>query len=181
MRTDPHELVRPLLRVRQAREFTHQPVEQAELDAIADAARWSGSSQNGQPWRFVIVRDPSTLRAIHDAGYPQTPALATAATAIAIVMPQRPGGGISIAYDEGRAAERILVAATLLDLGGAITWIGTEVRPVVAALLALPEDRFVRTIVAIGHPTDASRRPRAAPGQARLPRADVVFNERWPV
>jgi nitroreductase len=175
----PADAVRPLLRVRQVREFSGEPVEPAALDAIADAARWSGSSQNSQPWRFVIVRDRSTLSAIHEAGLPQTRSLATAPAAIAIVMPQRPGGGISIAYDEGRAAERILVAASMLDLGAGIAWVGTEVRPIVAKLLALPDDRFVRTVVAIGHPSAASRRPKSAPGEARLPREAVVFEERW--
>jgi nitroreductase len=175
----PADAVRPLLRVRQVREFSGEPVEPAALDAIADAARWSGSSQNSQPWRFVIVRDRSTLSAIHDAGLPQTRSLATAAAAIAIVMPQRPGGGISIAFDEGRAAERILVAASMLDLGAGIAWVGTEVRPIVAELLGLPDDRFVRTIVAIGHPSAAGRRPKTARGEARLPREEVVFEERW--
>lgn len=161
------------------REFSGEPVEPAALNAMADAARWSGSSQNSQPWRFVIVRDRSTLSAIHEAGLPQTRSLATAAAAIAIVMPQRPGGGISIAYDEGRAAERILGAASMLDLGAGIAWVGTEVRPIVAELLGLPDDRFVRTIVAIGHPSAAGRRPKTAMGEARLPREEVVFEERW--
>ena len=177
---DPTEAVRPLLRVRQIREFSNEPVEQDTLDAVADAARWSGSSQNAQPWRFVIIRDRSTLRAIHEAGLPQTRSLATAAAAIAIVMPQRAGGGISIAYDEGRAAERMLVAAAMLGLGAGIAWIPTEVRPIVAQRLSLPDDRFVRTVVAIGHPSARARRPKAEPGEARLPRAEVVFEERWP-
>lgn len=175
------DAVRPLLRVRQTREFSGEPIEAAALSAIADAARWSGSSQNAQPWRFVIVRERSTLSAIHDAGLPQTRSLATAAAAVAIVMPQRPGGGISIAYDEGRAAERILVAASLLDLGAAIAWIPTEARSVVAGLLSVPDDRIVRTIVAIGHPSEAGRRPKSAKGAARLPREEVVFEERWRV
>ncbi|HEX2844175.1 MAG TPA: nitroreductase family protein, partial [Candidatus Limnocylindria bacterium] len=68
----PADRVRPLLRVRQVREFASTPVDPEALDAMADAARWSGSSRNGQPWRFVIVRDPDTVRAIHEVGLPQT-------------------------------------------------------------------------------------------------------------
>lgn len=177
---NPNVAVRPILRVRQIREFSDEPVEPAALDAIADAARWSGSSRNSQPWRFVVIRDRSTLRTIHQAGLPRTRSLATAAAALAIVMPQRPGGGISTAYDEGRAAERILVAASMLDLGAGIAWIPTEARPIVAQRLSLPDDRFVRTVVAIGHPSAASRRPTSEPGEARLPRAEVVFENRWP-
>ena len=180
MRTDPQEVVRPLLRVRQVRHFADEPVEAAELDAIADAARWSGSSTNAQPWRFVIIRDPDTLRAIHRAGLPQTRSLETAPAAIAIVLPEKPGGGIGNAFDEGRAAERILVAAGMLGLGAGIAWIGRDARPEVGRRLGLPPDRFVRTIVAIGHPSAAGRRPKSPPGTARLPRERTVFEERWP-
>ena len=178
--TDPAEVVRPLLRVRQIREFTDQPVDPAALGAIADAARWSGSSRNSQPWRFIVIRDPSTLRAIQEAGMPHTRSLVTARAAIAIVLPSQPGSGISHGYDEGRAAERMLIAASLLGLGAAVAWVRADVRPRVGELLLLPEDRFVRTVVAIGHPTDAARRPKSARGDARLPREETVFEERWP-
>ena len=40
--------------------------------------------------------------------------------------------------------------------------------------------RFVRTIVVVGNPTEAARAPKSAPGQARLPRDQVVFEGRWP-
>ena len=177
--TDPADVVRPLLRVRQVREFTDDPVEAEAIDALADAARWSGSSTNSQPWRFVIVRSADTLRAIAKAGLPQTRSLETATAAIAIVLPEAPGAGISHAFDEGRAAERVLVAASFLGVGAGIAWILPAVRPLVASLLQLPEGRFVRTMVALGHPTEAARRPKSARGEARLPREETVFSETW--
>jgi nitroreductase len=176
----PADAVRPLLRVRQTREFTDAPVAPDALEALADAARWSGSSRNTQPWRFIHVSERATLRALAEAGLPQTRALASATAAIAIAMPQQTGGGISLAYDEGRAAERILVAASLLGLGAGVAWVRPDARAAVAEILGLPDDRFVRTVVAIGHPTDAARRPKSATGEARLPREATVFRERWP-
>jgi len=95
-------------------------------------------------------------------------------------MPEQPGRGISNAYDEGRAAERILIAASFCGLAGGIGWINAETRPAVSRTLGLPDDRFVRTIVAIGHPTAAARRPKSPRGEARLPREETVFDERWP-
>lgn len=178
--SDPARTVRPLLRVRQVRDFTDESVEPQALAAIADAGRWSGSSANSQPWRFVIVRDHDTLGAIHQAGLPSTRSLATAPAAIAIVLPERPGAGIGNAFDEGRAAERMLVAASLLGLGAGIAWINKNARPTVATRLGLPEDRYVRTVVAVGHPTPTARRPKSPRGEARLPREETVFEERWP-
>lgn len=177
---DAAEAVRPLLRVRQVREFTAEAVAPAALDAIADAARWSGSSSNTQPWRFIVIREPTTLHALSEAGLPQTRSLATAPAAIAIVLPEEPGSGVMHGYDEGRAAERILIAASFCALAAGIAWIRSEARPAVSELLGLPEGRFVRTLVAIGHPTDSAREPKSARGEARLPREETVFNERWP-
>lgn len=180
MERDPVDLLRPLRRTRQIREFEPRPLETATLDAIVDVARWTGSSQNTQPWRFIVVTDPATLRDIHAAGLPQTRGLATAPAAIAIVLPADPGRAVHDAYDDGRVAERILMAATILDVGAGISWIREDVRPAIAAILALPADRMVRTVVQLGHPTAAARQPKSAPGKARLPRDEVVFDERWP-
>jgi nitroreductase len=172
--------LRPLLRARQVREFTVEAVAQDELDAMAEVARWTGSSTNEQPWRFIVITASSTIGAIAEVGLPQTRALRTAPAAIAIVLPDESSHALSRAYDEGRAAERILIAASMLDLAAGITWIRTEVRAKVGALLHLPDDHFVRTVMAIGHPTEAARRPKSPAGQARRPRSEMVFEERWP-
>lgn len=177
---DPADLVRPLLRARQVREFTDEPVDRSALDALADVGRWSGSSKNNQPWRFVVITERDTLRRLADTGMPYTRALQTAAAAIAITLPEQQGRKVSHAYDEGRAAERILIAASLLGLGAGIAWISGEGRAAVSDVLALPEDRFVRTVVALGHPTERASQPKTAPGEARLPREETVFEERWP-
>jgi nitroreductase len=155
-------------------------VDQAELDALVDAARWSGSSANSQPWRFIVIRDAATIRAIHELGLPSTRGLATAPAAIAIAVPSEEKKAVGIAYDEGRATERLLIGASMLDLGAGISWMMPKIRDAVGRILGLPADRMVRTIVQIGHPTAAARKPKSAPGEARLPREEVVFEERWP-
>ena len=175
----PRVLVRPLLRVRQLRQYTAEPPTDDELGAIVDAGRWSGSSRNSQPWRFVIVRDTGVLKQIHDAGLPQMRSLATARAAIAIVVPDDEDAA-SIAYDEGRAAERMLIAASFLGLGAAIAWAVPGIRNLVGSLLGVPDGRFVRTLVVVGHPTAEALAPKSAPGQARLPRDQVVFEGTWP-
>jgi nitroreductase len=176
----PADRLRPLRRARQVREFEPRPVEPDILDALTDVARWTGSSRNTQPWRFIVITDPSTLRAINQAGLPQTRGLATAPAAIAIALPSDPARAVHDAYDDGRVAERLLVAAAILDIGAGISWIRPDVREAVAPLLGLPPDWMVRTIVQVGYPTAAARAPKSAPGEARLPRDETVFAERWP-
>lgn len=172
---DPLSIVRPLIRTRQVREFTAEPLTDAQLHAITEVARWSGSSRNNQPWRFLVIRSPAVLRELHQAGVPQTRSLATAVAAVAIVLPSDSDRLVSDAYDDGRAAERMLIAANLLGLGAAIAWIRPDALPEARRILDLPSDRMVRTIMALGHPSDAARAPKSAPGQARLPRAESVI------
>jgi nitroreductase len=176
----PADLLRPLRRTRQFREFTAEPVDRASLDAIADVGRWSGSSQNKQPWRFIVFTDTAVLRELEAMGLPSTRSLKTATAAIAIVMPDEKVKQVSYAFDEGRAAERMLIAAGLIDLGAGIAWIRADIRDAVGKMFGLPPDRFIRTIVVLGHPTEAARRPKSAAGSARLPREETVFEERWP-
>jgi nitroreductase len=177
--SSPRDIVRPLRQTRQVRQFTEERVSDEALGAIADVARWSGSSRNTQPWRFIVIRDTAVLRRLHEAGMPQLRSLATATAGIAIGLPAEPDRSISHAYDDGRVAERVLIAANMLGLGAAIAWVRGDVLPLARELLGLPEDRTVRTIMALGHPTDEARHPKAAAGKARLPRNETVYEERW--
>ncbi|MDH4335238.1 MAG: nitroreductase family protein [Chloroflexota bacterium] len=180
MPESPIDRVRPLLRVRQVREFSREPVSEEDLRAIGQAARWSGSSRNRQPWRFIVIRDEPTLRRLWQAGLPQTRALETATAALAIALPADERMTISHAYDDGRVAERILIAASYLGLGAGITWVRGEVRPAIGEILELPPGLFVRTIMALGHPSAGALLPKSPPGQARLPYEELVFEERLP-
>jgi nitroreductase len=184
---NPGQIVRPLIRVRQYRQFTEEPLTDREVAAIVDAARWSGSSRNSQPWRFIVIRDREVISRIHEMGMPQTRSLESALTAIAIAVPDGgsvdggdDGDDVSYAYDEGRAAERMLIAASFLGLGAGIAWLLPHVRQPVGEMLKLPGGWIVRTIVVAGHPTEAARAPKLGAEKARLPRNETVFEERWP-
>ncbi|MGZ6328736.1 MAG: nitroreductase family protein, partial [Candidatus Limnocylindrales bacterium] len=119
--TDPQDrpLLRIMRRVRSVRSFRPDPVPDEFLTEILEVARWTGSGSNRQPWTFVVVRERATLSAIAAAS-PNARHVAGAAAAIVIVMD---GDMPEIeTFDEGRVAERILVAATALGLASAIGW-----------------------------------------------------------
>lgn len=166
--------LRPLVRTRQFRDFTGDPVSDEDLRALAWVARWSGSSRNSQPWRFLIVRDIELIHRIADVGHPQTRALHTATAALAITLPDEETHKTSLAYDDGRVAERVLIGASMLGLGAGITWVRPDVRQQIGRLLEVPDGRYVRTVMAIGHPSPEALAPRSAPGQARLPLDELL-------
>lgn len=171
--------VRPLLRTRQTVDFSDEPVEARVVDALVDVARWSGSANNRQPWRFIVIRRSETIRRIAEAGLPHTVTLLTARAAIAFVLPDDRDRELVDAYDDGRAAERVLIGASMLGLGAAISWIRADVLEAVREILAVPEGLMVRTVMAIGHPAGQARRPSSPRGGARLPRSQTVHEERW--
>jgi predicted oxidoreductase (fatty acid repression mutant protein) len=94
--------------------------------------------------------------------------------AVAITLPNEPHREVVDAYDDGRAAERMLIAACWLGLGAAVAWVRPDVHEAIHRILRLPADRMVRTIMVLGHPTEAALRPKNPPGQARLPRSEVI-------
>ena len=170
-RTTADVVLTALRRTRQVRGFTEELVSDNDLQTILDVARWSGSSMNRQPWTFIVVRERGALERLAELA-PNAKHVAGAAVAIAIAM-----GGANAecdAYDEGRAAERILVAANALGLGAGIGWAIESRRPQVAQLLGLTPPAFVRTIISLGHSTEAARQLKSAPGTARRPLKDLV-------
>lgn len=63
-----YEALLELMRGRRSvRRFSDQPVPDPLLDKILEAARWAPSAGNRQAWRFVVVRDAATRRALRDA------------------------------------------------------------------------------------------------------------------
>jgi nitroreductase len=164
-------VLRALRRTRQIRRFTDQPVDEPALQSILEVARWTGSSENSQPWTFLVLRDEEARRRIGESTrYARH--VGKAPVAIAIVMPGEDPE--TEAYDEGRVAERILVAAGALGLGAGIGWVDGEEHATIDGLLGVTAPALVRTIVAIGHPTEAALQRRTGPRTGRKPLSELV-------
>jgi nitroreductase len=52
---------------RSVRQFKPDAVPEADLRRILDAARSAPTSGNQQPWKFLVVREPATIAALHEA------------------------------------------------------------------------------------------------------------------
>ena len=48
------------------RRYKTDPVPDAMIDKILEAARWAPTGENYQPWRFIVVRDQETRNKIGD-------------------------------------------------------------------------------------------------------------------
>lgn len=164
--------------LRAVRVFRPEPVPDAVLRDVLAVARWTGSARNVQPWELVVVRDRARLRALADVES-TAKHLAGAPLGIVLVLAGDERRVVHETFDEGRLSERILLAAAAHGVGGCIGWFMGSGLADAKALLGVPAERVVRTVIALGYAAaaPAPRTARAAPG--RKPLADVVHWERY--
>lgn len=166
------DAIRALRAVRQNREYTDQPVSQEDLAKLLEVARWSGSSQNTQPWHFIVITDKDALRTIGEQR-PNIGWVGESPLAIALVL--NGSNPPSEYYDEGRVTERLLIAARELGLGAGTAWIGDEPQQTaIKTLLGVPQDRILRSVVVIGHPQPGATHKLGRTTSGRKPLEEVV-------
>jgi nitroreductase len=140
-------------RDRATRAFTDDPVSEADIRAVLDVARRSGSGKNTQPWSFVVVRDRDRLDDLAALGEYTTP-LRRAPVGIVVVVDnhgnQRPLE--SAIFDCGRAFQNMKLAATDRGLGSVPQSVDRERA---GELLDVPDTGSVILALALGHPADA--------------------------
>ena len=142
--------IEAMRKVRQARYFDDRQVPDDVLHQLLEVARWSGSARNQQPWRFVVMTDKAQLKAISQVR-DSINWVAGAPMAIALVFNTN---NPTVGYDEGRVTERILIAASLLGLGGGTAWfLSDDERNLGAEVIGVPDDHFCRSVVVLGYPT----------------------------
>ena len=164
-------------RVSQIRQYAAEPVPDKVVDQLLELARWTGSSKNAQPWRFVVVRDKERLTKI-SALRPNINWAAAAPLGIAIALDGK--DEMSEAYDEGRLTERLLTGANLLGYGGGVAWFGDASQQAEAKrILGIPEDRTARQIVLIGKPTSTKDPRPTGPSRGRKPLSELVSYDQW--
>lgn len=155
-----------LLRLRQSvRRYQDRPVEEEKIGQLIEAVRLSPSASNSQPWRLLIVNEPSLKEAVARATFstlvsfnkfvPQAPV-------IAVFTIQRPklitqiGGRLKDRdfplIDIGIAAENFCLQAAELGLGTCMLgWFDEEA---IQALLHIPKKTRIGLLITVGYAAD---------------------------
>ena len=161
---------------RNVRSFTDQPIADDHLDEILESGRRSPSSQNWQPWDFILIRQRKQLEKLshvwRGAGH-----VAHAAAAIALIAPvpkdQRQRDRLQ--YDLGQATMSIMLAATSLGIGSAHSAVGDQ--DMAQSLLGFPEGKFCAYLISLGYPADRPLTLIRKPD--RRPFDEVVHRDHW--
>jgi nitroreductase len=159
---------------RNVRSFADRPIPAADLDQILEAGRRSPSSQNWQPWDFVLVTDREQLRELakvwQGAGH-----VAHSAATIVVVGPTADNAFHRAQLDLGQATMAMMLAAA--DLGIGSCHAGIADLPRVRELLGVPDDRDWALLISLGYPAGRPLVPIRNPD--RRPFDDVVHRGRW--
>ena len=166
----PMDVERAIRLRRSIRHFAARDVSPSVVKRLLDLARRAPSSMNGQPWHFVVVRDPATKRAIADIKNRHCPPEKRAFPADFVA---RAPVVVVICVDVERSHDRelengvlaaghLLLAARALGVGSVYLSAHTAERPALRAdikeLLDIPTAVEPISIVPLGYP---ARRPDA--------------------
>jgi nitroreductase len=161
-----------LIKSRQSdRKYSDTPIEQDKLERIVEAGRMSPSACNAQPWKFVVVNDPSLVLKVADAASAKLIGMnsfvAQAPVIIVIVreksnMSSKVGATIKdkdySLFDIGIATENICLQAKAEGIGSCI--IGWFDEKMIRKLLEIPRSKRVELIITLGYSLSEQREKR---------------------
>jgi nitroreductase len=139
---------------RNVRSYTDVPIAGDHLDEILEAGRRAPSSQNWQPWDFVVVVDRTALVSLSAVqGQGGSGHLASAAAAVSVVAAAADEGSQRRLYfDLGQAVMSMMLAAAGLKIGSCHA--GVTDQDLARQVLGLPADRFCAYVISFGYPAD---------------------------
>lgn len=137
---------------RDTRSYRPDPIDDATLDQILDAARMAGSAKNRQPVRMVVVTDLDTKTALRDAGDFAT---WIHEAPVVVVVTVRNDVGPRGMFDVGRHAQNLMVAAQASGLASCPVTIHHP--DVARRILGIPDDIEPTMIITLGRPGDRDR------------------------
>ncbi len=163
-----------ILSLRAVRGYTDEPIPDEVVEQILQAARWTGSSKNTQPWELVVVRDRERLDRLAGCGSFSTPIL----NAPLVIAPIRLPDGHD--WDMGRLSQNMMLAAAALGVASCPVTLHRE--DCAREVLGVPADHGCRWVVAFGWPDQEQHREhrkrlRTMVGAGRKPLDDMVHHE----
>jgi nitroreductase len=137
-----YESVRTVLAVRA---YQAKAVRPEIVERIVEAGRLTASSMNIQPWHFIVVENPETLRQLGTL-VRTGPYIAQAPLAIVVAI-EKTKFAVS---DASRAIQSMILTAWSEGVGS--NWVGFLELDNVKPLLGIPEHLDVLAVVPFGYP-----------------------------
>lgn len=185
----PDHAIHDLLSIRWSpRAFADRPVEPEKLRSMLEAARWSASSGNGQPWSFLIAtrEEPDAFARLVGCLSEGNTTWAPRAPVLGMIVARlvRAGGKPNrhAFYDVGLAMQNFVVQATAV--GVYVRQMGGFSPETARESFGIPEEHEAVTAFAAGYLGELStlseaHREQEIAARTRHPLRDFVFGDRW--
>ena len=162
---------------RNVRQYTDQPIAAEDLERILEAGRRAPSSQNWQPWNFVIVTGREQLVELAKVWERGGRHIAGSAAAIVLVAeePEDQRHRDWLLYDFGQATAFMMLAAADLGIGSGHSAVGDQQQA--QRVLGFPGGYLAVYMIGLGYPADRPLRPLSRPD--RRPFGEVVHWDHW--
>jgi nitroreductase len=193
---NPHKLAAPdhpvqelILKRWSPYAFADRPVAAEDLRSLFEAARWSASSYNEQPWRYIVAtkEEPAEFDRLlsclvdgNQAWARGAPVLALGCTVLTFALNGKPNA--AAVHDLGLASASLTLEATArgLFVHQMIGIVPDRARE----LYRIPEGIEPKTGLAIGYAADPDTLPEKLRGRdlaprTRRPLAEFVFGGQW--
>jgi len=170
------------IRVRRSvREYSGRPIPVDVMERMEEALRLAPSACNYQPWKFVLVTDPSLRAQIAEAANNQRWMAGAPVIVVGVGFPDRAykrmgGRGNSVDVDVAIALDHLTLAAAAEGLG--TCWIGAFDEQEVKGLLNVPAGGKVVALTPLGYPARPDLIHPVEP-RKRKPPEDVFVRERF--
>jgi nitroreductase len=163
---DVFDAVRTVLAVR---EYQDKPVPHETVRKIVEAGRLTASSQNKQPWHFIVVEERDTLRKLGELAK-SGPYTAQASFAIVLAIESESRFAVS---DVSRAAQSMMLTAWEEGVGS--NWAGFGGLGGVKDALGVPAGIDVLAVLPFGYPARNVGRGK----KVRRSLSEVASSERY--
>jgi nitroreductase len=177
--TEGKKMLELILRRQSDRKYSDKPVEVEKLERIIEAGRMAPSACNAQPWKFVVVTEPSLIQELSQAATEKLTGMnsfVNQAPILIIIVREKPnlsskiGGGIKNKdyshNDIGIASANICLQAAAEGIGSCI--IGWFDEKMIRMILGIPASKRVELIITLGYSLSEYREKKRKPKEVTV-------------
>jgi len=143
------EVFEAIKRRRSIRRYNYKELEQDTLIKILEAARWTPSGGNRQPWQFIVVTDRKKIKQL----VLSSPGFSGEEAALVLVLCLEKERIMKTSYDVcldlGMAAQNIMLATYALGLGSCA--IASFTLRAVNRILDIPDTLETKLLISVGY------------------------------
>jgi nitroreductase len=178
------EMLELILRRQSDRKYSDKPIEAEKLERIIEAGRMAPSACNAQPWKFVVITDPSLRQKVSEATIEKLSGMnkfTSQAQVIIVIVREKPnlsskiGGNINNKdyshNDIGIASANICLQAEAEGIGSCI--IGWFDEKPIRNILSIPASKRIELIISLGYSLSEYRQKK------RKPKEDTVSYNKY--